>query len=121
MTESAPLTFPAIFSETVRKHGQLNAMSFVGEKPITYNEINSQINSLITLLEKLKIKPGNRVAILSSNMPNWGISYYAITFMGCVVVPLLPDFSPSEIENILIHSEAKAIFVSENLETKSQK
>ncbi|MCK4676963.1 MAG: AMP-binding protein [Bacteroidales bacterium] len=121
MTQSVPLTFPAIFSETVRKYGQYNAMTFVGEKPISYNEVKSQIDSLIVLLEKLSIKPGDRVAILSSNMPNWGITYYAVTFMGGVVVPLLPDFTPSEIENILNHSEAKAIFVSENLEAKISK
>jgi long-chain acyl-CoA synthetase len=121
MTQSAPLTFPAIFSETVRKYGQFNAMTFVGEKPISYNEVKGQIDSLIVLLEKLSIKPGDRVAILSNNMPNWGITYYAVTFMGSVVVPLLPDFTPSEIENILNHSEAKAIFVSENLEAKTSK
>ncbi|MCK5839334.1 MAG: AMP-binding protein, partial [Bacteroidales bacterium] len=118
MTQSSPLTFPAIFSETVRKYGQFNAMTFVGEKPINYNEVKSQIDSLIVMLEKLSIKPGDRVAILSNNMPNWGITYFAVTFMGCVIVPLLPDFSPPEIENILNHSEAKAIFVSENLESK---
>ncbi len=121
MRQSAPLTFPALFSETVRKYGQFNAMTFVGEKPISYNDVKSQIDSLIALLEKLSIKPGDRVAILSNNMPNWGISYFAVAFMRGVVVPLLPDFSPSEIENILNHSEAKAIFVSENLEAKTSK
>jgi long-chain acyl-CoA synthetase len=38
--------------------------------------------------------------------------------MGAVVVPLLPDFHPAEIENILTHSEAKAIFVSDGLVSK---
>jgi len=58
------------------------------------------------------------VAILSSNMPNWGIAYFAITFMGAVAVPLLPDFSASEIENIIKHSETSAIFISEKLVAK---
>ena len=33
--------------------------------------------------------PGDKVAILSSNMPNWGIAYFAVTFMGAVAVPVL--------------------------------
>jgi len=48
-------------------------------------------------------------------MPNWVVSFLATTFMGAVAVPLLPDFLPKEIENILEHSEAKAVIVSDSL------
>ena len=69
-------------------------------------------------LEKLGIKQGDKVGILSVSIPHWDVSYYAITFMGAVVVPLLPDFHASEINNILDHSEAKAIFISDGLRSK---
>ena len=45
-------------------------------------------------------------------MPNWGVAYFAITFMGAVAVPILPDFSITEVANVLEHSGAKAIFIS---------
>ncbi|RXQ91530.1 long-chain fatty acid--CoA ligase [Ancylomarina salipaludis] len=112
------LTFPALFSETVTKFGSSNAMALVGQTPITYKEVNSKIHALIAFYEKLGIKTGDKIAILSSNMPNWGITYYATTFMGAVVVPILPDFSVMEIENILKHSESKAIVVSKALYAK---
>jgi len=115
MKQSKQLTFPALFSETVAKFGSHNAMALVGQAPLTYNEVYSDIQALIAFYEKIGIKAGDKVAILSTNMPNWGIAYYATTFMGAVVVPILPDFSVSEIENILQHSEAKAIFVSKGL------
>ncbi|MBI9034828.1 MAG: AMP-binding protein [Bacteroidales bacterium] len=118
MSETVKLTFPAFFANTLEKHGNSNAMAFVGEEPKTYKEIDQQIHALIALFEKMQIVPGDRVAILSSNIPNWGITYFAVTFMGAVVVPLLPDFSTVEIENILEHSEAKAIFVSNGLKKK---
>jgi long-chain acyl-CoA synthetase len=51
-------------------------------------------------------------------MPNWGIVYFALHCMGVVVVPVLPDFNKHELQNVLHHSEAKAIFVSESLEYK---
>jgi long-chain acyl-CoA synthetase len=69
----------------------------------------------MAMLEKNGICPGDKVAILSSNMPNWGIAFFAVTFMGAVAVPVLPDFSNTEVCNVLEHSEAKAIFISTSL------
>lgn len=118
MPENETLTFPALFADTVRKYGERPALALVGEEPITYIELDRKIKALTAWLEKLGIKPGDKVAILSSSSPNWGISYYAITFMGAIVVPLLPDFHASEIMNILEHSEARAIMISEGLRQK---
>jgi long-chain acyl-CoA synthetase len=109
------LTFPALFNETVRKFGDRNSYAFVGEKPRTYNESAREISALTAFLEKLGIKPYDNVALLSNNMPNWSSAYFSITFMRAVVVPILPDFSATEIANVLSHSGAKAIFVSKSL------
>jgi len=106
------LTFPALFNETARKYGSHNAYAFVGEKPRTYNDSAREISALTAFLEKTGIKPGDKVALLSNNMPNWSSAYFSITFMGAVVVPILPDFSTTEVGNVLIHSGASAIFVS---------
>lgn len=115
MKQYKSLTFPALFTETVEKFGNCNAMALVGQTPFTYNEVYSNIQALIVFFEKLGVKPGDKIALLSTNMPNWGMAYYATTFMGAVVVPMLPDFSEYEIENILRHSEAKLVFVSKGL------
>ena len=109
------LTFPAIFNETAKKFGKNNAFAFVGEKPKTYEEVRKEVYALTAFLEKLGIKPGDRVSILSSNQPNWSSAYFSITFMGAVAVPILPDFSPTEVANVLGHSGAKAVFVSASL------
>ncbi len=112
------LTFPALFSETVKNFPDNNALAFVGESPLTYREMNQKVYALIAMMEKLNIRPGDKVAILSTNMPNWGVAYFAITFMGAVVVPLLPDFHSNEIEKFLSHSETKLLFISDNLRYK---
>src|SRR5659263_34449 len=109
------LTFPAMFNETLRKFGKYNAFAFVGESPISYETANREIQSVIAFLEKNGIAYGDKVSILSSNMPNWGITYFAVTFMGAVAVPILPDFSNTEVGNVLEHSGAKAIFISTSL------
>lgn len=115
MHEFSNLTLPGLLSESVGMYGDRPALTFVGEKPINYNELQERVNAVVAFLEKQNINHGDRVAILSSNMPNWGVAFFAIASMGAVVVPILPDFSEEEIENVLLHSEAKAIFVSDSL------
>jgi long-chain acyl-CoA synthetase len=112
---SIRLTFPAMFKETLRKFGKHNAYAFVGEEPKSYETIYKEIQALIAFLEKNGVCQGDKVAILSSNMPNWGVAFFSITFMGAVVVPILPDFSNTEVGNVLVHSGAKAIFISTSL------
>jgi len=109
------LTFPAMFNETLRKFSKYNAFAFVGEEPKSYETVSKEIRALIAFLEKNGIGPGDKVAILSTNMPNWGVAFFSITFMGAVVVPILPNFSTTEVGNVLEHSGAKAIFISTSL------
>jgi long-chain acyl-CoA synthetase len=113
--EKIKLTFPALFNDTVRKHGSSLAYSFVGEEPISYAAAAVRIRALSAFLEKAGISRGDRVAILSANMPQWPIAYFSITFMGAIAVPILPDFSATEVFNVLEHSEAKVMFVSSSL------
>jgi long-chain acyl-CoA synthetase len=51
-------------------------------------------------------------------MPNWGIVYFALQCMGVIAVPVIPDFNAHELQNVLNHSESKAMFISESLEYK---
>jgi long-chain acyl-CoA synthetase len=112
------LTFPSMFTETLRNFAKNDALSFVGEKPKSYEKVHREIQAVIAFLEKNGIIPGDKVAILSTNMPNWGIAFFAVTFMGAVAVPILPDFSKTEVANVLEHSEAKAVFISFSLISK---
>ena len=108
----AKLTFPAKFRETLSIHGKSSAYAFVGEEPKSFEQVDSDIKAVIAFLEKNGIKPGDKVAILSTNMPNWGVVYFSVTFMRAVAVPILPDFSATEVSNVLEHSGAKALFIS---------
>ena len=111
-------TFPGLLNSANTKFNNRPAYAFVGEKPMTYGEVKSHVDSLIAMLEKLDIIPGDKVGLLSANMPNWGVTYFAITSMGAVVVPMLPDFSTTEISNVIEHSEMKALFVSAALKNR---
>ncbi len=112
------LTLPALLETTTKQHAQRPAVAFVGEEPVTYKDFLKKTKAVSAMLEKLGVQPGDRVALLSANMPHWGIAYFAIVSMGAVVVPLLPDFSGEEIKNVLRHSRAMGLFVSQGLVSK---
>ncbi|MCK4700969.1 MAG: AMP-binding protein, partial [Bacteroidales bacterium] len=98
--------------------GERKALSFYDAEGFTYNQLHSEVLKLALKLYNLGIRKGDKVAILSVNSPNWGVSYLATVYLGAITVPILNDFSKKEIGNILEHSEAKALFVSENLKVK---
>lgn len=108
-----PYTIPAYLGRSFEKFAQLPFLSFTDEDPKTYFEVKQHIEHIQKILIAHDIKKDDKVAILSGNMPNWAIVYFAVTSMGAVIVPILPDFSTQEVENILEHSESKILFVSE--------
>lgn len=119
------LTIPNLVRESVEKYGDKNSLVFVGEKNYTYREMGTDIEKVASLLSLLGVGKDDKVAILSTNMPNWGVSFLAVSILGAVAVPVLPDFHENEIKTIIEHSEAKVIFVSaglfDNLNAESKK
>lgn len=107
------LTLVELIEKSTEKYAKNNALSHSDSKPITYRELKSQIKNISEFLTQQGVVHGDRVAILSENSPNWGITYFAVTTMGAIAVPILPDFHSSEVHHILRHSGSKAIFVSE--------
>ena len=83
--------------------------------------MGTRVKHVQDLLIGAGLKAGDKVALLSSNMPNWCVSYLAVTSAGMVAVPILPDFSGEELDMIIAHSEAKALLVSDRLFTKLSK
>ncbi len=116
-----PHTLQELLYQSVAQFGTRDAMSFVDGEKINYNDFYSRVYEVEQLLASKNVQPGDRVALLAHNSPNWGIAYFAVATMGAVVVPLLPDFSAYELETILNHAECKALFVSKRLEEKTEK
>jgi len=112
------LTIPEYVFPSFKDFAAHTALSFVDGVGYTYQALGAEVARVQKLLRLYGIDKGDKVAILSMNTPYWGIAFFAITGMGAVAVPLLPDFHQAEVTNILVHSESKAIFVSEALAYK---
>ena len=106
-------TLPALLERSVSLYGENDVLGKAGEEAFTYNELKQKVQIMIKVLQENGIEKGDKVILLSENMPNWAIAYFSITYFGAVVVPVLPDFHPSDVHHIIRHSEAKAVFVSD--------
>lgn len=114
-------TLYEIVKHSVEKFSSRIAFSMIGGEDVSYKEVGERIDAVQDMLLDAGINAGDKVAILSSSMPNWGVSYFAVTTAGMVAVPILPDFTGTELDLIIEHSEAKAILVSDKLYTKLSK
>ncbi len=107
------LTLTALLERSFALYYERECVCFVEGETISYAHFYEKVHELIKQLQSLGIRHGDHIAILSENMPHWGVAYFAITTMGAVAVPILPDFHTSEVHHILKDSLAKGIFVSE--------
>ena len=114
-------TLHEILTHSVEKFSDRVAFAMIGGEEVSYKEVGKRVETIQELLLNAGVGAGDKVVILSSSMPNWGVSYFAITSAGMVAVPILPDFTSDELDLIIGHSEAKAILVSDKLYTKLSK
>jgi len=118
--EPSPLSLKSIIDYSVKNFAEYPSVSYVEGKPITYKELGNQIEKLASLLFSYGLEKGDKVALFSQNMPNWVVAYFAVVSKGLIIVPILPDFTREEVENVLLHSESKALFVSDRLASKTE-
>ena len=114
-------TLYEIVRHSVENFASRIAFSMLGGEDVSYKEVGERVEKVQDMLLDAGVSAGDKVAILSSSMPNWGVSYFAVTTAGMIAVPILPDFTSSELDLIIEHSEAKAILVSDKLYAKLSK
>ena len=109
-------TLSRLFDYATTAYAKRPALTFVdGSQKYTYGEFRAKSLELMHLFSRYGLNAGDRIAILSQNMPNWTVSLFSIVSFGRVAVPILPDSSENEVTNILNHSECKAIFISQRM------
>ncbi|MBO7188826.1 MAG: AMP-binding protein, partial [Tidjanibacter sp.] len=114
-------TLKEIYDYSIREFADRPSFGMFEREQMTYAELDERVRLVQAMLLSAGLNPGDKVALLSSNMPNWGVSYFAVTTMGMVIVPILPDFSGEELDKVIAHSEAKALIISDKQYTKLSK
>jgi len=84
-------------------------------RSVTYQEMKERVEQVAAFLIEAGFKPGERVALLSENRPEWPIFDMGIISAGLVNVPIYPTLSPAQIAYILNDSGTQ-VLVASNLQ-----
>lgn len=103
------------YSTTVYPKRQYTSWVDSKEGGYTFGQLKTKCDIISKKLTQYGIGSGDKIAILSQNMPNWSVAFFSCVPFGRIAVPILPDSSENEVTNILTHSESKVLFVSKRL------
>ena len=116
MTSPPPGTLTRLFFDAVERHGTLPAAfrykdgdRWIG---LTHAQVEERVRAVSLGLRELGVAPGDRVAILSENRPEWAIADYACLCARAADVPIYPTLTAKQVEYILRDSGAVAVFCS---------
>ncbi|MDZ7636162.1 MAG: AMP-binding protein [Bacteroidales bacterium] len=93
----------------------MEALSNYREKGYTYKQIAEIMVKHHIAFREYGINEGDKIALLGRNSANWCAMYLAVVTYGAVIVPILPDFKPDDLHNIINHSDSKLLFVDDKL------
>ncbi len=83
-----------------------------GYRRLTYGEVARQAGALASALLQAGVSPGDRVALISENRPEWSVAYFAVTAAGAVAVPLDVQLSDGELATVFRHAGCRMAIAS---------
>ncbi|HAP54582.1 MAG TPA: long-chain fatty acid--CoA ligase, partial [Spirochaetaceae bacterium] len=112
------MTLVELVEKGAKHYGERPALSMFGGDSLSYAGLDKASAAFSQKLLSYGVEDGDKVALLAENSQLWAIAYFAILRAGAIAVPILVDFHPEQIANILKHSQAKAVICSDKLEPK---
>lgn len=103
--------------ETAAKWPYLNALEFEGKKT-TFSKLIEQIHTAAGAFAGMGIKSGDFVTIVSPNIPQAVVAFYALNAIGAVANMLHPMLSPSEMKRAIAETDSKLILVLDTFADK---
>ncbi len=107
--------FVEYIGDSIRRNWNSTALSDYKGVSYTYGEVGANIFRYHRLFESAGIRPQDKIALIGKNSARWAMLYLAITSYGAVVVPILPDFKPADLQQIVTHSDAVLLFSDESV------
>lgn len=101
--------------QSIKENWEIEALSNFREKGFTYKEIAEKILKFHMLYKDAGISEGDKIALVGRNSANWCVIYLATVTYGAVIVPILPDFKPEDLMNLINHSDATVLFADDKI------
>jgi len=105
----------SLFANAIRDNWEFRALSDYAGSRFTYKEVGEKILKIHQLFRENGIKKGDKIALFGKNSANWGVIYLSTVTYGAVIVPILPDFKPADVQHIVTHSDSILLFAEDSL------
>ena len=106
-------SFIALIEQSIKKNWDLDALTDYKGATLQYKDVARKIEKIHIILEESGVKPGDKIAICGRNMSHWGVTFLSVVTYGAIIVPILHEFKPDQVHNIVNHSESKLLFVGD--------
>ena len=111
-------SFNALIQKSIIDHWDLDALTDYKGATLQYHDVARKIEKLHIMFENSGVVKGDKIALCGRNSANWAVAFLATLTYGAVAVPILHEFMPDQIHNIVNHSEAKLLFVGDVVATQ---
>ena len=108
-------SFNACIQKAIQDYWDLDALTDYGAQTFRYKDVARIIEKVHIILEASGVQKGDKVAICGRNSARWGIAFFATLTYGAVAVPILHEFHPEQIHDLVNHSNAKLLFVGDQV------
>ena len=109
--------FNAYLQKSIQDNWNLDALTDYQGQTLQYKDVARKIEKLHILFENSGVVKGDKIALAGRNSANWSVAFIATLTYGAVAVPVLHEFTPEQMHNIVNHSEAKLLFVGDVVAT----
>ena len=111
-------SFNELIEKSVIEHWDLDALTDYKGKTLQYHDVARKIEKIHIMFEASGVQKGDRIALCGRNSSMWAAAFLATLTYGAVAVPVLHEFTPEQIHNIVNHSESKILFVGDVVATE---
>ncbi|MGA1978076.1 MAG: AMP-binding protein [Bacteroidales bacterium] len=101
--------------QSIKHNWEIEALSNYKEKGFSYKEIAALILKYHMFFRDAGIREGDKIALVGRNSASWCAIYLATVTYGTVIVPILPDFKPEDLTNLINHSDSKILFIDDKI------
>ena len=111
-------SFNALIEKSIIDHWDSDALTDYKGITLQYHDVARKIEKLHILFENSGVQKGDKIALCGRNSSAWACAFLATLTYGAVAVPILHEFTPDQIYNIVNHSYAKLLFVGDVVATQ---
>jgi long-chain acyl-CoA synthetase len=104
-----------LFEKSFQKYWDFKALTDFHGETLYYRDLVRRVRMIHIGFEKCGLKKGDKVALCGRNQANWAVAFLATVTYGAVVVPILHEFKPGNIQHLVNHSDARIFFVGEQV------